>query len=164
MAYTSEHEKIDQARKFLDHYGVDQESMDDFEVIEMIGKIHAAKDAQAQVLSRGQAVDSINRLLSFVPKHMVGEFKGNDEIDIHNAKALGWEIFFDEKAAKASPTGASDNRVILADQILMVMPVEKYIGLRMADDERKRLLRKSHQSKNRVAETQDFVAPVFELP
>ena len=64
----------EEAHKFLNRYGIKTEGLTDKEVMEKIEKIQAAKEEAAQVLSRGRALDGIERLLDFVPEGYVGGF------------------------------------------------------------------------------------------
>lgn len=154
---------IRKARQFLSRYGINEKKLSDVQVIEKTNKINAAYQAKAEVLSRGRVTDSISRVLEHVPEGFVGELKGDNENDIKLAEAMGWKLFVDKKAGKASSTGTSDGIVRVGDQVLMMIPEEDYVAILMARDERRRERRRARDPKNRNKETQGFAHPVFDL-
>lgn len=158
-------EEIFTARKFLDHYGIEEKKLTDARVMEKVAKIRSATEAHAKVFSRGQVLDSIERLLDFVPDGFVGEFKRETDLDVYQAKALGWEILLSDEAKMASSTGAADGKVRLGDQVLMIMPEENYVGLRIAKEKRIQERRTARSPKKQAeAEGADkYDAPIFEI-
>ena len=135
---------LEEAHQFLNRYGVNTEGLSPKEVMEKIDKIHAAKAESAQVLSRGQALDGIERLLTFVPEGFIGEFMRENDMDINRAKALGFKVLESEEANLASSTGKADGLVRCADQILMIIPEERHIANRLIKAERLAERRKAH--------------------
>ena len=140
--------QIEEGRVFLEKYGINTSNLAPQDVFEKLQKIQNAKEEAAQVLSRGRALDGINRLLSFVPTGFTGGFFGENDIDVRRAEALGWEVLIDEDANKQSSTGASDNRVRLGDQVLMIIPEENYVGNLLAKAERFKKRRASRDPSN----------------
>jgi len=161
--------QLETAHKFLNKYGIRTDKLSDEQVIEKLRKIQDAKTVAAQVLSRGRVVDTIDRILDYVPEGMIGEFKRDNDLDISRAKALKWEVFIDEKAKLESATGTSDGTVKLGDLILMVIPEEIYVGTRLARADRLAERRKIRKSKERNPSQGDQVmgadplVPVIQL-
>lgn len=135
-------QEVVQARTFLENYGIKHAHLTDKEVMQKIHKIDAARRTSVQVLSRGKAIDGIERALQKVPEGYVGEFRRDRDVDIQRAEALGWTVFIDEDAKKETPTQAADNKVKLGDQILMIIPEEEYVGNWIAIRERREARRK----------------------
>ena len=156
---------IEEAKRFLDKYGIDITDLSDEEVIEKIQKIGKAKQVAVQVLSRGRVLDGLDRLLERVPKGFRGEFKRESDIDIKRAMALGWRPLIDDEAKKDTPTGKADGLIRFGDQILMIMPEEEYVAMRIAREERikhRREARKPIRQKD-SPEAQDLPTPIIEL-
>lgn len=154
-------DKLTEAKKFLDSFGIDVSDMKDTEVIEMMHKVNKATEENIQVLSRGASTDGMQRLLDKVPTGFVGEFKGNTDLEIDQARAIGWEVFQDESVKKDSVTAGSDRTVKLADCVLMVMPVEKYIAIRMVKRNMNKLRREAHKpAKQAEASKSELELPV----
>ena len=164
-------QKLHDAKKLLNRFGIDTSKMDEDDVFAKMEKIQNYKKANVQVLSRGQVLDGFTRLLKYVPEGMRGEFKRNDSMAIDRARAMGWEVFVNEEAKKESLTGSADGRVRLGDSILMVMPEEMYIALHLEKDERAKRRRQVHaqafKGKNVVQGDgnagADPLSPVFDL-
>lgn len=141
--------QLETAHKFLNKYGIRTDKLSDEQVIGKLQKIQDAKNVAAQVLSRGRVVDTIERILDYVPDGMIGEFKRDNDLDISRAKALKWEVFVDEKAKLESATGTADGCTRLGDLILMVIPEEVYVGTRLARADRLAERRKIRKSKEK---------------
>ena len=130
--------------------------------MEKIEKIHSAKKTVGQVLSRGRALDGIERLLSFVPRGYVGEFKRENDMDVSRAEALGFEVFISDEAKLESSTGTADGRVKLGDQILMIIPEELHVANRLIKADRLAARRKAHNQKGGIID-QSGSDPLFPL-
>lgn len=156
---------LEEAHKFLNQYGIKTEGLTPKEVMHKIEKINAAKEEAAQVLSRGQATDGIERLLSFVPEGFVGGFFRENDMDVSRARSLGFKVFEDERANVESSTGKSDGLVRLGDQILMVIPEEKYVAHRLLKAERLAERRKAHDPKSGAIDQGDAssLVPLIKL-
>ena len=156
---------LEEATAFLDKYGIRTKDLSPKEVMNKIEKIKAAKEIAAQVLSRGRAIDGIERLLSFVPEGYVGEFKRENDMDIERAKALGFKVFESDEAKVESSTGKSDGLVRLGDQLLMIIPEETYVANRLVKAERLAERRKSHTFKAGAIDQKgaDPLFPLIEL-
>ncbi len=154
---------LEEAHTFLNRYGINTSDLTPKEVMAKIEKIHVAKAENAQVLSRGQATDTIDRLLSYVPNGFVGEFKGENDMDVARAEALGFTVFLSEEAKLESSTGTADGRVRCADQILMIIPEERYIANRLIKAERLAERRKAHDYKGGAQIDQSGSDPLFPL-
>lgn len=135
---------LEEACQFLNKYGVMTDNLSPKEVMDKIKKIHAAKDVAAQVLSRGRAIDGIERILSFVPDGYIGEFKRENDIDVARARTLGFDVFKSEEAKLESSTGKADGLVRFGDQILMIIPEEMHIANRLVKADRLAERRKAH--------------------
>ncbi len=144
-------DRVSEGRKFLDKFGVsDVDEMEDKEVIELLDKIQAAKAEQIQVLARGQSTEGMQRLLAKLPRGYEGQFVADNALDISGAEALGWRIFFDEAASKESATAKSDTRVTLGDCVLMMIPIEKLIAIRVGKEDRNKARREAHRPKKQA--------------
>jgi len=156
---------LEEATAFLDKYGIKTTDLSPKEVMDKIEKIKAAKEIAAQVLSRGRAIDGIERLLSFVPEGYIGEFKRENDMDISRAKALGFTVFESDEANLESSTGKSDGLVRLGDQLLMVIPEETYVANRLVKAERLAERRKAHDFKAGAIDQKgsDPLFPLIEL-
>ena len=151
---------LEEAHKFLNQYGIKTEGLTPKEVMHKLEKVHAAKEEAAQVLSRGQALDGIERLLTFVPEGYVGGFFRENDMDVKRAESLGFKVFEDERANAASSTGKSDGLVRLGDQILMIIQEEKYVAHRLVKADRLAERRKSHDPKSSTIDQGDASALV----
>jgi hypothetical protein len=153
---SAEYEKV---VSFLDHYGIDTDGLDEDEIFEKYEKIQRIRKEQVQVLSRGQTLDSFDRLLSFVPRGYRGYFVRETSLEIARAEALGWQLFqgTDESQAanRSSSTGKSDGLVRLGDLILMILPEENYAALLIAKEERNRTKRLARERKRQQPEQGD---------
>lgn len=138
---------LEEAHKFLNQYGIRTEHLTPKEVMEKIEKIHTAKEEASQVLSRGQALDGIERLMTFVPEGFVGGFYRENDMDVSRAESLGFIVFKSEEANLESSTGTPDGRVRLGDQILMIIPEEEYVANRLIKAERLAERRKGRDHK-----------------
>ena len=156
---------LEDAHKFLNRYGIKTEGLTPKEVMNKIEKIQAAKEEAAQVLSRGQATDGIDRLLSFVPEGFVGGFFRENDMDVSRARSLGFKVLEDERANLESSTGKSDGLVRLGDQILMIIPEEKYVAHRLAKADRLAERRKTHDPKSGAIDQGDAssLVPLIKL-
>jgi len=154
---------LEQAHTFLNRYGIKTDHLTPKEVMTKIAKIHAAKEEQAQVLSRGMALDGIERLLTFVPEGYIGEFKRENDMDVSRAEALGFKVFYSDKANLASSTGTPDGRVKLGDQVLMIIPEENHIAHRLVKAERLAERRKAHDPKGGAPIDQAESDPLYPL-
>ena len=161
-AYTER--QIEEGIVFLEKYGIDTSEMSHYDVFVKLEKIQEAKEESAQVLSRGRVLDGIDRLLSYVPEGFKGGFFGDTDVDVARAEALGWAVFLDDRAGRASSTGVSDGRVKLGDQILMITPEEKYIGHLLAKAERFKIRREARDP-NRPAQGDEILGadPLFPI-
>ena len=155
--------QIDDGRAFLEKYAIDTSEMSPSDVIEKLRKIQHAKEDQAQVLSRGQILDGLGRLLSFVPKGQVGQFFSNDDVSVQRGRALGWKVFVDEKVRDESLTGESDGAVTLGDQILMIIPEEQYVGTLLAKAERFKARRESREHQPEQGDEHLGADPLFPI-
>jgi hypothetical protein len=161
--------QLEAAHKFLNKYGIRTSHLSDEQVVEKLRKIQDAKAVASQVLSRGRVIDTVSRILEYVPDGMIGEFKRDNDLDISRAKALKWEVFVDEKAKLESATGGADGCTRLGDLILMVIPEEVYVGTRLARADRlaeRRKVRKSKERKPSQGDTimgADPLVPVIQL-
>ena len=161
--------QLETAHKFLNKYGIRTSHLSDEQVIEKLRKIQDAKAVASQVLSRGRVIDTVSRILEYVPDGMIGEFKRDNDLDISRAKALKWEVFVDEKAKLESATGTADGCTRLGDLILMVIPEEIYVGTRLARADRLAERRKVRKSKERQPSQGDQImgadplVPVIQL-
>lgn len=153
------------ARKFLLKYGIDESNYTDDEVLEKIEELRSIEASNVEVLSRGEVNDQINLALSRVPKGIKGQFFRNTDSDIFRANALGWEVFLDEEASKASPTGAADGRVILGDSILMVIPEARYVAQRLGEEKKLQTSRDARKPKNQAESTKSdsSLIPIINL-
>ena len=133
---------------FLNRYGIRTEGLTPKEVMNKIKKIEVAREEHAQVLSRGQALDGLERLLSFVPKGFVGEFKRENNEDIQRAETQGFVVLTCGDANLESPTGTPDDKVRFGDQILMIVPEERYVANRLNKAERLAARRKKQDHKH----------------
>ncbi len=156
---------LEDAHKFLNRYGIKTDQLTPKEVMHKIEKIQAAREVAAQVLSRGQALDGIERLLSFVPEGYVGEFKRENDMEVARARALGFEVFEDKRANLESSTGKSDGLVRLGDQILMIIREETYVAHRLAKADRLAEKRKAHDPKSATIDqgSADALVPLIKL-
>ncbi len=139
--------ELEEAHQFLNKFGIQTDGLTDQEVMAKIEKIRAAKEIASQVLSRGRALDGIERMLSFVPDGYKGQFKRENDVDISRARALGFEVFQDQRANIGSSTGKSDGLVRFGDQILMIIREETYVANRLVKAERAADRRRSHNYK-----------------
>lgn len=160
--------QIEEMDAFLVKFGIDTEDLSQEEVIQKFEKVAAARAQKAQVLSLGPVNDGIKRLLAFVPKGFVGEWKRDRLDDIKSAEALGFSVLIDENANQSSETGSSDGRVRLGDCILMTMPEEEYVALKLAEIDARRRGRASRAyvmgKKKKAGETvveSDSMARIF---
>lgn len=153
---------LEEAHTFLNRFGIRTDDLSPKEVMEKIEKIHSAKKTVGQVLSRGRALDGIERLLSFVPRGYVGEFKRENDMDVSRAEALGFEVFISDEAKVESSTGTADGRVKLGDQILMIIPEELHVANRLIKADRLAARRKAHNQKGGVID-QSGSDPLFPL-
>ena len=153
---------LEEAHTFLNRYGIKTDDLSPKEVMDKIEKIHSAKRTVGQVLSRGRALDGIERLLSFVPRGYVGEFKRENDMDVSRAEALGFKVFISDEAKVESSTGTADGRVKLGDQILMIIPEELHVANRLIKAERLAVRRKAHNQKGGVID-QSGSNPLFPL-
>lgn len=128
--------EVEKGFKLLDRLNIDTTDMSVEEMIQKVEKIRTFKEVSATVLTRGQTLAGMERLLKYVPKGMVGEFKRDDPDEIARAKALGWKVFEHEEAKRDSLTGSADNKMRIGDLILCVMPEEQYAGLILSREER----------------------------
>ncbi len=156
---------LEEAHIFLNKYGIMTEGLTPKEVMTKIQKIKVAKVENAQVLTRGRAIDGMERMLSFVPDGFVGEFKRENDLDISRAKALGFTVFESEEAKLESSTGTSDGTVRYGDQILMIIREELYVANRLIKAERLAARRRAHDpSKSAVdQEGADDLFPLIKL-
>lgn len=145
-------EKVQECRMFLDRFGINESEYTDKEVIEKVRRIQKARESHAQVLSRGRTLDGLDRLLKFVPKGYVGEFKRENPEDISRAHALGFRVFKSEDAAVASSTGSADGKVRLGDCILMIIPEEEYIAAHLAKQDNIQRRRTSRAPEKQVGQ------------
>lgn len=155
--------QIDDGRAFLEKYQIDTSGMSPSDVVEKLRKIQHAKEDQAQVLSRGQILDGLGRLLSFVPEGFRGNFFSNDDVSVQRGRALGWKVFVDEKVRDESLTGESDGAVTLGDQILMIIPEELYVGTLLAKAERFKARRESREHQPAQGDDQLGADPLFPI-
>lgn len=153
---------LEEAHTFLNRFGIRTDDLSPKEVMEKIEKIHSAKKTVGQVLSRGRALDGIERLLSFVPRGYVGEFKRENDMDVSRAEALGFEVFISDEAKLESSTGTADGRVKLGDQILMIIPEELHVANRLIKADRLAARRKAHNQKGGIID-QSGSDPLFPL-
>lgn len=164
-------QKLHEGKKLLTRFNIDTKDMDEDAILEMVDKVQGYRKSNVQVLSRGRVLDGMHRLLKYVPKGMVGEYKRDDSLSIDRARAMGWELFINEEAKKESLTGSADGKVRLGDLILMVMPQEMYIALQLEKDERAKRRRQSHSQKFKGKNVEqgdgtvgaDPLSPVFDL-
>jgi hypothetical protein len=154
---------LEEAHVFLNRYGIKTDHLTPKEVMAKIEKIHVAKEENAQVLSRGRALDGIERLLTFVPDGYIGEFKRENDMDINRAEALGFKVFISDEAKLASSTGAADGRVKFGDQILMIIPEELHVANRLIKAERLAERRKSHNFQGGAQIDQAGADPLYPL-
>jgi len=138
---------LEEAHVFLNRYGIQTADLTPKEVMTKIQKIQSYKEESAQVLSRGQALDGIERLLSFLPKGYTGSFMRENDMDISRAETQGFKVFISDEARLESSTGTSDGRVRYGDQILMMIPEEKFVANRLLKSDRLAARRKSHNQK-----------------
>lgn len=153
---------LTKSREFLAKYGINITDLTPKEVMDKIKKIQVAKSEAAQVLSRGQAIDGIERLMAYVPEGFVGEFKRENDMDIARAEAMDFKVFFDEKANTESSTGTGDGRIRWGDCVLMIIPEEKYIARRLLKAERLAERRKLHDPNSGPID-QAEADPLFQL-
>jgi hypothetical protein len=146
--------ELEEAHRFLNQFGIRTDKLTDQEVMAKIDRIREAKPIASQVLSRGRALDGIERMLSFVPEGYIGEFKRENDIDVSRARALGFEVFQSEAANTGSSTGKSDGLVRFGDQILMIIREETYVANRLVKAERAAARRQSHNYKAGSQKTQ----------
>ncbi len=153
-------DKATEAKKFLDDFGVNVSEMTDEEAIQLMEKIHAAKEENIQVLTRGATTESMERLLARIPKGYVGQFvsdHGEDDFSVNAAEAMGWKVFHHEDASRESETGGVTTRVKLGDCVLMYIPVEKYVAIRMGKRERNAARREAHRPKKQAKSAKEEV-------
>ena len=157
-------DQIKAGRRFLQKFGIDASKLTDEDVVDKLEKIREAKAKSVEVLSKGPTLDGMERLLQkYIPEGFRGEFKLNNEIDIPRAEAMGWEIVRDKRAKKDTPTASADDKVVLGDTVLMMMPEEQYIANTLVKLERVEANRRlSRPSKSRD-ETSEWAVPVVEL-
>lgn len=131
-------QRVESAGKFLQKYGIKVSGLSDEQILSKAENILKLSQSAAQVLSRGQVLDGLERLLKFVPKGFVGEFKRERDLDIARAEALGWRVFIAEGKARESLTNSADGKLRLGDLILMIMPEDNYAAHLIAREQRKR--------------------------
>lgn len=153
--------ELHKRRTFLDKYGMDISKTKNQEVWDMYDRVMAISNEKIQILSRGQVLSNIERLLQFVPEGFEGQFFREDPGEIHAAQALGWVMLYDDRAKLESSTGTSDGRVRLGDQIVMIMPKETFIALKFARDKHIQDIKRARDPKRMAKEeTARFAAPV----
>lgn len=153
--------ELEKRRLFLDKYGMNIKGVPDDEIIAVYDRVMAISNEKIQVLSRGQVLSNIERLLTFVPEGYEGQFFREKDDEIHAAEALGWRVLINDKAKLESSTGAADGKVRLGDQIIMIMPKETFIALRFARDRHIQEIRRARDPKRMAKEeTAKFEAPV----
>ena len=155
--------QIEDGRTFLEKYEIDTTGMSPHDVVEKLRKIQNAKEEQAQVLSRGLVLDGLSRLLTFVPEGFRGGFFGTEDVDVQRAKALGWEVFVDEKAKLESSVGGADGVVRLGDQLLMIIPEELYVGSLLAKAERFKTRRETREHQPKQGDDKMGADPLFPI-
>lgn len=163
-------EEVDKGFALLSRLGFDIRELTTEEMIEKVEKIQAYKEATAQVLTRGQVLDTFDRVLSFVPDGQVGHFVHEDDVSVQRARSLGWTPFSSEKAKLESSTGKADGLVRVGDLILVVMEEERYAALVLNRQERINERRSRRKRKEAPAmqgdgrDAADPLFPVFKLP
>ena len=150
---------VAQAEEFLRTFGVDPKGRSPKEVMDLIEAIRGVKEETTQVLSRGKVLDAMDRLLNFVPKGFVGEFRMNDDVDVSRAKSLGFQTFTHPSGSVESSTGSSDGTIRLGELILMIIPEEHYAAQRVVKAEN---LAKRRRIRNETID-QGFADPRFPL-
>ena len=152
--------EVDQAREFLSLFGVDSSNKTDLEVIVLMDEIQAIKEETAQVLSRGQVIGGIERVLALVPNGLKGVLFREDKDSIADAKGYGYVVFHHESAEAESSTGTSDGIVRYGDCIVMVIPEAEYVAKQLVHQRR---VRKRRQARHLGPIDQVDVDPRFPL-
>ena len=155
----TEEEKVMEGRRFLVKFGIDETQYDDDEVKDLLVKIQEHRVVAAQVLSLGKTADSMKRILNLVPKGFTGQFVRNNPDDISRSQGMGWTVF----NAGDTEEATVDGTITLADCILMVLPLDQYVGLGLAKDDRRRERRKRNDPKNFLHDAKmNLEVPVFD--
>lgn len=160
----STYDRIRSARQKLDSYGIDVSKLSDQEVLQKVEKIQGIINEKVQVLSRGQVLANIHRLLAYVPSGYIGQFVRETDLDISTYQALGFRILIDEKANQDSMTSTGDGKIRLGDQILMITPEENYVAIRVVREQNRESRKVSRTTKGQLAEGRNLEVPIFELP
>lgn len=151
---TASAEMLTKARELLTRFKIDVDELTDEEVVEKFIKINKAKAQKAQVLSLGQTVGAIKRVLGKVPKGFVGELKRNTDLDIAEAESKGWIVYSSPDSVvdqEDSPTAGGDSSIRIGDCILMVIAEEDYVAMRLAEEERFRDRRAQRKRRHSLA-------------
>jgi hypothetical protein len=125
------------------------------EAVEKAERIRKARSKAAQVLSRGRTLDTLDRVLAYVPDGYVGQLVRESDVDIDRFRILGFELFESEAAKKESSHGTADGKVRVGDQILMTIREEEYAALMYERELRKARKREAHKPAVRQRKFED---------
>ena len=125
------------------------------EALEKAERIRLARSKAAQVLSRGRTLDTLDRVLAYVPDGYVGQLVRESDVDIDRFTILGFELFESQAAKKESSHGTADGKVRVGDQILMTIREEDYAALMYERELRKARKREAHKPAARRRKFED---------
>lgn len=146
------------AYEILANFDIDYSEMTPNQAVEKAREIESLRANYAQVLSRGQTTDAIDRALAHTPEGHVGELVRDNEGDIQRMRALGFDVVSspdaDDPDADVGTHRAGDSSIRVGDLILMSIPEMSYKVMHKTRADLRARKRQASQRKQAEAQIQ----------